>query len=30
MESLDEAQEILASGQGRFEDADEVFESLGI
>lgn len=30
VESLDEAQKLLASGQGRFEDAEEVFESLGI
>ena len=30
IESLEEAKRILASGQTRFENAEEVFESLGI
>lgn len=30
IESLEEAKRILASGQARFENAEEVFESLGI
>ena len=30
IESLEEAKRILASGQAQFENAEEVFESLGI